>query len=212
MNKVNEHVFVCQDKRMENNSFIIVNDKKECYVIDPSWNATELISFIEVNNLKYLGTILTHLHFDHSNGIQEICSYFKNNVVYCSSLAEDTILNGNSDIFFGKEIARGDYHYLFLTENDKLPGFDNIQFIQVPGHSECSMIINYSDCIFTGDFIIGQSIGRTDLQYGDSSKMNNSLNKFKKYMKSKPLSMMILPGHGYLNTWEYFKRTNMFLN
>ncbi len=212
MNKVNNYVFTYQDKTMENNSYIITNDDKECYIIDPSWNATELIGFIEVNGLKYLVTILTHLHYDHVFGIKEICDYFHNNLIYCSSLARQIINEGKNEIFFGEYLDRKAYDFKLLTENDKILGFNNIQFVQVPGHSECSMIINYQNCIFTGDFILGSTIGRTDLQFSDVTKMNQSITKFKKYMKNKSLDMMILPGHGYLNTWEFFKKTNIFFN
>lgn len=211
MKKINDYVFTIQHLKMENNSFVILNDNKECYVIDPSWNGDKIIEFIEENEYHYLGIIATHLHFDHVSDIKKICEHFNNYKIICSHNSKEEIISGEGYIFFGEDIKRDEYSFEYVTENDKLDGFKDLQFIMVPGHSECCMVINYKECLFVGDFILGESIGRTDLPFSDDKKMKSSLNKFIKYMSNKKDSFLILPGHGYIETWKFFKNNNHFL-
>ena len=52
---------------VSSNSYLVSNEGfKECVIIDPgSKDVTELISFLDENELRLIGIILTHEHFDH---------------------------------------------------------------------------------------------------------------------------------------------------
>lgn len=69
--------------------------------------------------------------------------------------------------------------------------------IKTPGHTKDSVTYYFEKekCMFTGDFIFKQAIGRTDLG-GDWKDMRDSLNKIKKY----PEDIKIYPGHGLSTT------------
>ncbi|MBP7139545.1 MAG: MBL fold metallo-hydrolase, partial [Caldisericia bacterium] len=54
-----------------------------------------------------------------------------------------------------------------------------------------------------GDTIFKNSIGRTDLEYGDSKKMKETIIKILDYFKK---DYTIYPGHGDITTLNYEKR------
>ena len=47
-----------------------------------------------------------------------------------------------------------------------------------PGHTEGGVVLLCGDYLFVGDTVFQGSIGRTDLEGGDSRKMDESLRKF----------------------------------
>ena len=61
--------------------------------------------------------------------------------------------------------------------------------------------------MFVGDFIFASSIGRTDLDTGDSNLMVKSLIKIKSYNDD----IKLFPGHGNSTTLGYEKEHNYYL-
>jgi glyoxylase-like metal-dependent hydrolase (beta-lactamase superfamily II) len=63
MDKFNDlKLFV--DRRFFTNTYLLYKNNK-CVVIDPSINDDKIISFLQQHNLKLVGIILTHAHYDH---------------------------------------------------------------------------------------------------------------------------------------------------
>lgn len=209
MNKINNYIYFIQNNRMENNTFILINDKKECYVVDPSWNGNEIVDFIKTNQFEYKGMIMTHLHFDHTADMNIISTAFNNNNIYCSKDGEVEIESGTREIFIGKHIENKDYKFNFVDENFKLTDF-KLSFILTPGHSKSSMCIYYENCLITGDCLFIDSIGRTDLQFSEPVVMLSSLNKLKNFMKNKD-DVLIMPGHGEFAKWKQVKEINFMI-
>jgi len=52
--------------------FVGDGDLKEVIVIDPAWDAGFLINEAKKNDLKIVGVLVTHGHFDHTNGVEEL--------------------------------------------------------------------------------------------------------------------------------------------
>ena len=68
----------------------------------------------------------------------------------------------------------------------------HFETIFTPGHTKGSVIYVFDDCIFTGDTLFKESVGRTDLQGGDMAKLRESLRVFKQFNSD----YKIYPGHG----------------
>ena len=71
------------------------------------------------------------------------------------------------------------------------------KIIKTPGHTSDSKIFYFEkeQCMFVGDFLFKQGIGRTDLG-GNEQEMKESLAKIKQY----PNEITIYPGHGPSST------------
>ena len=63
-----------------------------------------------------------------------------------------------------------------------------------PGHTDCSYSFLMNDGIFTGDTLLINSTGRTDLQSGNSYDAYDSL--FNKLLKL-PEEILVYPAHDY---------------
>lgn len=64
-------------------------------------------------------------------------------------------------------------------EGEVIP-LDELRFTvwHTPGHTEGSVVLLCENYLFVGDTVFQGSIGRTDLEGGDSRKMDESLRKF----------------------------------
>lgn len=155
---------------MEINKVIVGNLFTNCYILSIDNKCIVIDPGDEYNKIKKIigdkevvGVIITHNHFDHIGAINN----FDKSIVF-------------------------DYHNL----KEKHYDIDKFSFdiIYTPGHKEDSITIYFDEynVMFTGDFIFKNSIGRMDLEGGNTSDMKKSLEKIKKYDKN----IIIYPGHG----------------
>jgi len=147
---------------LESNCYIISNKiHGHCFIIDPGYEPQRIINYIEEEEIKPLGIILTHHHHDHVGGAEKIRRYFGCPVMmhYVDSLiykgSVDTELEDGSTLDMDGETLRI-YH--------------------TPGHTGgCICIMSEkSKVVFTGDTIFDTDLGRTDLEDGSPSDMVDS--------------------------------------
>ena len=83
------------------------------------------------------------------------------------------------------------------------------EIILTKGHTKDSYTYYFPDekCMFTGDFLFKNSIGRTDFEGGNLEEMKNSIIKIKTY----PNDIKVYPGHGPATTLDAEKKYNPFL-
>lgn len=148
---------------LETNCYIIKSGN-ECLIIDPGGEPDKIIK--EINNLKPIGIIITHYHFDHVGALEDIKNKYNIPVYDINNLEEKEYKIGNFDF----------------------------EVIYTKGHHNTCITIYFKNeqKMFVGDFIFKDGIGRTDLEDADADEMIKSLNKIKQY----PDDIMIYPGHG----------------
>ncbi|MDY3005451.1 MBL fold metallo-hydrolase [Anaerococcus sp. AGMB00486] len=195
-----------EDGPMMANCYIVYDESKNGFLIDPVYPKGKIEKFIEVNNIKIDFILLTHTHFDHLLGLK----YFKNkyNVdVYASEDSKDIAKDPDYNLSRGFrdldiEINR------FLKDGEIFSKY-NIRAIKTPGHSLDSMSYKLGNNIFTGDTLFKQSIGRSDFPGGSYNNLISSIiNKLFIYDDD----VIIYPGHGEESKIGYEKRNNPFLN
>jgi len=55
---------------LANNSYLVIDDfTNECAIIDAPINAQEIVDYVSQNNLTVKYILLTHHHFDHTEGL-----------------------------------------------------------------------------------------------------------------------------------------------
>ena len=196
---------------LEENTYILYNEDKECIIIDPGYGFGLIDSFILSNNLKPLAILATHAHIDHiasaSNFIDKynIDSYVcENEKLIAENFHRAVDYWGMSDVIKKPNVS----HWIKIDQKNLQISNFNFSIIFNPGHSPGSVSFVIEDLVFCGDLIFKGSIGRTDLPLGNPIDMKQSLtffvNSFKKDCK-------LLPGHREETTlWEELKH-NPFL-
>ena len=82
---------------------------------------------------------------------------------------------------------------VLLRDNDKIPlGNSRIRVISTPGHTGCGVSYYIPGAVFTGDTLLVQSCGRTDLQSGDAGMLYDSITR---RLFTLPDDTVVYPGH-----------------
>lgn len=162
---------------LECNCYVLIKNNK-ALVIDPGSEANKIFKLIGDNQL--LGIIITHYHFDHIGALDDIKEKYNVNV----------------------------YDRYNMIEGDNSIGNFDFEVIYTPGHKEDLITLYFKEynCMFVGDFIFKDSIGRCDLAGGNMDDMNKSICKIKKYKND----TILYPGHGDKTTLGYEKKNNVY--
>lgn len=197
------------------NTYLIYNDEKETFLIDPGnmpdAETKVLADFIKSNELKIQNILLTHAHIDHIIGLQWAYDTFQ--VPVLVHLNEIEILEKapftakNYGFFF--PAFKGEIQNIEEGDNLKL-GSDIFQIFDIPGHSPGSVAFYNSEneFVISGDALFMMSIGRTDLYKGDYDQLITSI---KTKLLTLPESTKVFSGHGESTTIGFEKNHNSFL-
>lgn len=193
----------------------VVWDDTKCLLFDPACsndNEYKLLNiFFNDNNISDVEILLTHAHFDHIMGVNNIVSH------YGSSLRMhegDTFLLENAVSMAGRfgipmQAINSPDEYIDETYTTCIGG-DNMQTLHVPGHSPGSLCYFFpqNGILISGDVLFNGSIGRTDLPGGSMNLLTSSI---KSKLLSLPEDTCVICGHGQPTTIGKEKRDNPFL-
>lgn len=143
----------------DNYIWIICNDHQQAIIIDPG-SAIEVLEFLKRNHLELVAILITHHHWDHTNGISEIISQYPNVTVYGPK--QKQIAGVNKLVGEGDEIS-------FAQFNLKL------QVLDIPGHTLSHIAFYGHGLLFCGDTLFSAGCGR--LFEGTPQQMVTSLQK-----------------------------------
>ena len=162
-------------KAFNDNYIWLVTTNEGSIVIDPG-EATKTINYLKENSLNLKGILITHHHFDHTGGIEDMLK-FKNVDVYGP-------VNNISSI--NKKLRDGDLFSLI--------GID-FKIIEIPGHTLDHIAFfsenNGNPVLFCGDTLFSSGCGR--VFEGTFEQMHKSILK----LKSLPANTKIYSGHEY---------------
>ena len=136
---------------LDENCYVLVKDKT-CLVVDPGDDFPKIKEAIGDN--KILGVLITHSHADHIGALRNFLTKRSIKIFKRSNLQERKYTIGNF----------------------------TFECIYTPGHSKDSVTFYFEEdnCMFIGDFIFKDSIGRVDLPGGSNAEMSKSISKILK--------------------------------
>jgi hydroxyacylglutathione hydrolase len=198
----------------EENTYIISNDKQQCWIVDPGMyeqrEIEAIIAFITEKQLQPQAIINTHAHLDHIFGVQALVD--KYNIPFGIHELEQPVLQRGADTaaMFGirwNEVPRATN---FIKEGTLQLGDDTVEVFLTPGHSPGSISFYYApgSWLISGDVLFSGSIGRTDLPGGNHATLINSI---KTRLLPLPGETTVLSGHGPATTIAEEKEYNPFL-
>ncbi len=193
------------------NCYVVSNEETlECFLIDPGAYSDKMITYIRENALKPRAILLTHGHFDHIMGLDEVLAQF---FVPVYVQEEEEILlkdaSYNASVSYGPAYTFSGASHIKDGQVLELAGM-KIRVIHTPGHTigGCCYYIESENVLFSGDTLFCGSVGRTDFPGGSSAEIVRSLHKL---VDTLPENTEVFPGHDTSTTIGYEKRYNPFV-
>lgn len=179
------------------NTYIIKSSSNDnaCYLIDIG-NYEGVIKELE-NNQSIKGVFITHAHYDHISGINEITSHFPECIVYCSLYTKEALADSkiNLSFYLQKPTVFKSDKIRVVNEQDTIELFAN-QFVEIwetPGHNAGCLSFKTDQAIFTGDTLIPNVPVVTKLKSGSKEEAKKSIILIQNNVS---LNDIIYPGHG----------------
>ncbi len=183
-----------------------------CWIVDPGVEPATLVAAVRREGWTPTAIVLTHAHYDHIGGVDEIERAFgrlpillhREEAAWCG----DPLLNLSA---FGPRRITCRSADRMLEEGDRLElGPSRWRVLHTPGHSPGSVCLvdDRDEVALVGDLVFAGSIGRTDFPTSDPGAMRRSLARI---LQELPDAITLLPGHGGATTLGEERRANPFL-
>ena len=194
------------------NSFIFRRDGSDrALIVDPGDEAGRLLAAIDALGVTLDGILVTHTHFDHIGAVAEVARA-TGAEVWVPEM--EAFVLEDIDRYvpwpgFGPFENHKAEHTLTGGERLELAGFE-IDVLHTPGHSpgHVTFSIPNERAIFSGDVLFQQSVGRTDLPYGDHDALMESIRML---LDTLPDETAVHPGHMGLTSLGAERASNPFL-
>lgn len=176
------HIHALELGPMENFVYLIEDRAtKRSAVVDPAWEVPKVVALAKEKGLNITDILLTHSHFDHINGIEDVLKSFDAQVHLLKAEAK----------FWGHYQDVSTAHH---GEDVIHVGDTEIKVLHTPGHTPGSACYHLGDDLITGDTLFVFGCGRCDLEGGDPNQMFDTLRKLGAEL---PPHTCIHPGHNY---------------
>ncbi|MGO4531699.1 MBL fold metallo-hydrolase [Paenibacillus sp. 2TAF8] len=196
---------------LQTNAYLLQGeDPGKAVIVDPGMNPGPLLKAIQ--DLEIEAILLTHAHFDHIGGVEEIRK-LKDCPVYLHDLESDWLttakLNGSLNWPQVTPPITANPAEFALDEGQKLQLIGHtFQVYHTPGHSPGSVSLLCENDLFAGDVLFRMGVGRTDLTGGRERDLVDSIqNKLYRF----PDEVKVYPGHGPKTTIGYEKQNNPYV-
>ena len=180
----------------------------EAAVIDPGGSVDKLIEMAAENGLKLKYILLTHGHYDHTAGVDEL--KVSTGAEVMAHEAEDELLK-NTDLNLSL-LAGGRALSVvcdkLLKEGDVIEvGAGRLSVIHTPGHTGGGACFydKENGILFSGDTLFRGTTGRYDLPTAHGQTLFNSI---KNKLYTLPDDTKVLPGHDVATTIGWEKANN----
>lgn len=189
----------------------IVYENSEALIFDPGGNPEKIMAFLDEHQLVPQAILLTHAHFDHIGGVDELRNHYQIEVYLHEAeahwLSEPSL---NRSTAFMRTEVKTDPPEQILTPGTWTIGSFTFDIIHTPGHSpgSVSFIFAEDEFIISGDVLFKQGVGRTDLPGGSFEQLVNSIQQ---HLYTLPDTYTVYPGHGLPTTIGAEKKTNPFV-
>jgi hydroxyacylglutathione hydrolase len=188
------------DEEWQENCYLITNlDFGTCLIVDPGSDSSVIVREIELRNLRAIGILVTHGHHDHVGALGELADYLR--VPVALHELDRTLVNrahNYAAVMARRFIQRIETKNFLEFTKKNLSGFQGLEIIHTPGHTPGSLCFKINGFMFTGDTLLFESVGRTDIPGGDLQCLKQSISKL--FENSKEVTL-ILPGHG--DAWAF---------
>ena len=148
-------------------------------------------------NAVIKGVFVTHAHYDHIYGINELMADHSACTIYASEYAANALKSSKLNLSFYHEdpVDYAGGNISLLHEGDRLRLYNDTELLvlETPGHNQGSLSFCMGKYLFTGDsFIPGYDVV-TKLKSGNKTAAQESLQRLKEMLLP---GYVLCPGHG----------------
>lgn len=189
------------NSRFTSNTYIIAHPEHEnVWVVDPG-DTDAVFGWMKTHSKTVIsGILLTHAHFDHIYGMNEIVTRYPECIIYIANEYGKEALsnpktNGSKYTDEGPIVV--DEKAIIRYYNETMLLWDGVEMktYNTPGHSDDSQCFILDEMIFTGDTLIRDVRTVTKLKGGSVEKLDDS---FRLISSLKGKKLKVMPGHGDL--------------
>lgn len=182
---------------MRTNTYFCFDESGGCIVIDPGMDGEGIYEKLVTKNLKPTHIILTHGHFDHSQGVKALAE--RTGALICVHERDAVMLEDPrfscANLYYRGNIAsyprtKAD---VLLRDGDEIrSGSMVFRVMHTPGHTPGSVCLDSGEILFCGDTVFAYGYGRYDLWGGNREELSDSLAGIAELEENRKLC----PGHG----------------
>lgn len=185
----------------------LLENSGEVGIIDPGDDGDYIIRIIEDKKLKPVWVLVTHAHFDHVLGVNDLILTY--NIPLYMHPADNFLLErtkNTAEHFTGAPAQEIMVDFKPVEEGRILSvGDTTLKIFDTPGHSPggISLYSKKNNALFCGDLIFyGGLVGKTTMGYASPEILQQSIEKMLKL----PEKTIVYPGHGRPTTIENEKK------
>jgi hydroxyacylglutathione hydrolase len=158
---------------LTDNYIWLIEAGDQAWVVDPG-EAQPVLDQLSKLNLTLAGVLLTHHHYDHTDGVEPLLQSFPQARLYASALMKKSYITDS------------------VKEGDRLSfeGFE-LHVLETPGHTLDHIVFYNDQALFSGDTLFAGGCGR--VFEGTAEQMSQSLLKLRKLDDS----LKMYCGHEY---------------
>lgn len=189
--------------------FVYKEGSSEVIFFDPADQGEYIYNSLKERGFTVAGILLTHGHFDHIWGTNELRS-LSGARIYAyeaeKALCEDAQTNVSDQV--GRPYTVVPDVYLKDGEEVTIAGI-TCKLISTPGHTVGSCCYYFEDAkmLISGDTLFQESVGRTDFPTGSQSAIVRSI---KEKLFVLPDDVKVYPGHGDVTSIGAEKQYNPY--
>ncbi|MCD8325440.1 MAG: MBL fold metallo-hydrolase [Lachnospiraceae bacterium] len=176
---------------------------------DPADQGKAIYQALQKNGFEVAAILLTHGHFDHILGAQELRGASGARIY--AYAGEDRLLKDSGlNLSAGNGVGCTVKVNAYLRDQEKFSAAGmECRVIATPGHTEgsCCFYFEESGILVAGDTLFAESVGRTDFPTGSMSALMRSV---KERLFVLPDETKVYPGHGDSTTIGWEKEHNPF--
>ena len=186
--------------------FVIDENTKDTAVIDPGDDSNKILDAIEQGGFRVKAILLTHGHFDHAMGLEEVFEATRAPVYMSHRDVAEGVGNAGLGLDWELDPPENDTH--FVSDGDEIECGDlTFTVLETPGHTPGGLTFMIEDCLFTGDTLFRGSCGRYDVPGASALELGRSLEK----LRDLEGDFEVFPGHESPTTLDFERRFNPYM-
>jgi len=195
----------------QENCYIIGSRRtREAVVVDPGDEPAEILALARDLGVRITRIVCSHAHLDHLMAVGAVqAATGAPFLLHPADLGIAANVPRQAAFFLGRDVPPPPPPDALLADGDdvEIAGLQ-LQVLHTPGHTQGSVSLYTAGMLFSGDTLFRGSVGRTDLEGGNTAQLMQTLVG---RLMQLPDDTIVLPGHMAETTIGRERQSNPFI-